>query len=169
MSSPKSVVHQSERELTMSRVFRAPRELLWEVFTSPEHLARWWGPKGCATTIYEMDLSPGGVWYYGIRAPNGDEHQVRAIYEEVIRPERIVYSQTFVNTGDKNKTALARAGRVTVTFEENNGHTTLTSHVSFQSAKDFDSLKAIGTIRGTELTWDRLEEYLLTSVKGDRP
>jgi len=76
----------------MSRVFEAPRELVWEAWTNPKHVVHWWGPKGFTTTIETMDLRPGGVWTQVMHGPDGAHYPNKCRFTEVSKPERIAYS-----------------------------------------------------------------------------
>lgn len=82
----------SDREIVMTRVFDAPRELLFAAWIDPRHVARWWGPKGFRNTIHEMDARPGGVWEFVMHGPDGVDYRNRSIVLEIVRPERIVLS-----------------------------------------------------------------------------
>ena len=108
-------------ELTVTRVFDAPRALVFEMWTKPEHLARWWGPTGVTMPVCEVDFRVGGALRFGFRGPDGKEHRAEGIYREIVVPERIVFISTlhFV-PGDEVRT--------TVTFTEREGKTTLTMH-----------------------------------------
>ena len=81
----------SDREIVISRVFDAPRELVWEALANPRHVVHWWGPRGFTTTIESMDLRPGGIWKHTMYGPNGTEHPNESTYIEVTKPDRIVY------------------------------------------------------------------------------
>lgn len=81
----------ADRELTVTRVLDAPRELVFKAFTAPEHLDRWWGPKDFTSTTHHMDFRPGGVWRYVMRGPDGHAYQNRIVFQEIVPPERIVY------------------------------------------------------------------------------
>src|SRR5579862_8390387 len=87
-SSPAST---ADREILATRIFDAPRELVFEAWTDPKHVAQWWGPRGFTTTIHEMDVRPGGVWRLVMRGPNGVDYRNRIVFIEVVRPERLVY------------------------------------------------------------------------------
>src|SRR5215207_6544179 len=78
------------RELEITRVFDAPRELVFKVWTQPEHLVRWWGPKGFTTPSCQIDVRPGGAYRTLIRSAEGKDHWMRGVYREVVPPERLV-------------------------------------------------------------------------------
>jgi len=81
----------AEREIVMTRVFDAPRELVFQAWTDPMHVAQWWGPEGFSTTIHEMDVRPGGVWRLTMHGPDGRDYKNKMVFLEVARPERLVY------------------------------------------------------------------------------
>ncbi len=82
----------SEREVVISRVFDAPRELVWEAWTNPKRVVNWWGPRGFTTKIETMNVKPGGIWKQIMRGPDGTEYPSESIFTEVVKPERIVYT-----------------------------------------------------------------------------
>src|SRR5258708_29275739 len=79
----------AERELVITRIFDAPRELVFKVWTDPKHLAQWWGPQGFTNPVCEIDLRPGGALRIVMRAPDGAEHPMTGIYREIVAPERL--------------------------------------------------------------------------------
>ena len=83
------------QEFTISRVFDAPRDLVWKVFTDPEHMKQWWGPKGFKVFSSKMDLRPGGSYHYGMRAPDGGAMWGMFRYREITPPSRIVFVNSF--------------------------------------------------------------------------
>src|SRR5207248_2469506 len=80
-----------DREIVATRIFDAPRELVFKVWTDPKHIGNWWGPKGFATTTFSMDVRPGGVWRFVMHGPDGRDYENKITYLEVVAPERIVY------------------------------------------------------------------------------
>ena len=82
---------QDPRCIVGTRVFDAPRELVFSVWTDPKHLAQWWGPNGFTTTTSAFDMRPGGVWRFVMHGPDGRDYQNRITFDEIVPPERIVY------------------------------------------------------------------------------
>lgn len=122
-------------ELIITRVFDAPRALVFKVWTQPEHLARWWGPQGFTTLACEMDVRPGGAWYRRMRSADGTLSIKRGVYREIVPPERLVF--TYVNEAEDG--TLEGETLVTVTFEEHGTHTRLTlHHTGFESVASRD-------------------------------
>ena len=82
-------------DFVLSRVFDAPRELLWECFTEPQHVAKWWGPKGVTAGIIKLDLRPGGMCHYTMTTPDGTVMWGKSVYREIVAPERLVFINSF--------------------------------------------------------------------------
>jgi uncharacterized protein YndB with AHSA1/START domain len=124
---------QSERVL-ITRVFDAPRDLVFKAWTACERLTRWWGPKGFTTPFCKIDLRPGGVSHYCMRSPEGRDYCGKGVYSEIIEPERIVFSDFFVDEeGDPVPATYygmspdwPQETLVRVTFAEHEGKTKLT-------------------------------------------
>src|SRR5258705_101160 len=82
---------EGDREMLITRLFDAPRELVFGAWTDPERIANWWGPTGFTTTTSAMDVRPGGVWRFVMHGPDGRDYQNKIVYMEVVPPERLVY------------------------------------------------------------------------------
>jgi len=91
-------------DFVISRDFNVSRELLWTCFTDPERMKQWWGPKGVVVTVSKMDLRPGGTYLYGMKTPDGKEMWGRMVYREIVRPEKLV----FINSFSDEKGGLGR-------------------------------------------------------------
>ena len=145
----------SDRELVFTRVFDAPRELVFQVWTQPEHVAQWWGPNGFTNTIHSMDVRPGGVWRFIMHGPDGRDYPNKIVFIEVVKPERLVYTH-----GDEGD---ADPFHVTVTFEKEGSRTRLTMRSLFKSAAALDHvIKEFGAVQGAHQHLDRLGQYLET-------
>lgn len=142
-----------DRELIITRIFHAPRELVFKAWTDPEHLPQWWGPRGFTITVREMDVRPGGVWRYVMHGPDGVDYDNKIAYLEVVRPERLVYSH---GGGEEDEQF-----QVTVTFAEQGNQTELSMRMLFKTAAELEKVvKEYGAIEGAASTLDRLEEQL---------
>jgi uncharacterized protein YndB with AHSA1/START domain len=140
----------AERELVISRVFDAPRELVFEMWTDPKHVAQWWGPNGFTNTIHEMDVRAGGAWRFVMHGPDGRDYKNKIVFIEVAKPERLVYDHV---SGPQF--------HVTVTFVEQGDKTRLTVRMLFESAAQRDKVaKEFGAIEGLSQTLGRLAEQL---------
>jgi uncharacterized protein YndB with AHSA1/START domain len=89
--------NKTDRPFVISRSFEASRETLWRAWTEPERVKQWWGPKGFIVHTCTIDLRPGGVWHYGMKTPNGQEMWGRGVYREIVKPERLVWVNSFSN------------------------------------------------------------------------
>src|SRR5271166_4349847 len=121
-----------DRELVITRIFDAPRELVFKAWTEPERAVRWWGPQGFTTAYCEMDIRPGGIYRVCMRSPEGTEHRQRGVCREIVAPERIVFTFAWEDADGKPGHELL----TTVTFAEHGTGTKLTLHQAvFQTAE----------------------------------
>ena len=148
-------LEQDPRIIVVTRVFDARRELVWTAWTDPKHLAQWWGPNGFRTTTSAYDLRPGGDWRFVMHGPDGRDYQNRITFDEIVKPERLVYHH---GGGDEVEPVKFRT---TVTFEELDGKTTLTMRAEFSSAAERERvIREYGADKGAVQTLSRLGEYL---------
>jgi uncharacterized protein YndB with AHSA1/START domain len=147
------VTTPSDREIVMTRVFDAPRDLVFEAHSSCEHLSHWWGPRKYEVTSCDVDFRPGGAWRIVHRGPDGEEHGFRGEYREIVPPERIEW--TFEYEGWPGQVAVE-----TLTLDERDGKTTLTSTSVHDSVEARDAMLESGMEEGAAETMDRLDEYL---------
>lgn len=141
----------SDLEIVMTRVFDAPRDLVFEAHTSCEHLSNWWGPRQYDVLECEVDFRPGGTWRVVHRGADGNQITFFGEYLEIVRPEKIVW--TF-NYNDQP------GGPETYLFEEHDGKTTITSRAEFPSKELRDWVLMSGMESGARETYERLDEYL---------
>jgi len=148
---------ESEREIVISRVLDAPRELAWRAMTDPNHVVRWWGPRGFTTTIEEMDLRPGGVWKHVKHGPDGTKYPNESVFREVVEPDRIVYAY-----GGRKEGGPAVHFVATWTFDDlGGGKTRITIRQVFATVADRDRVvREFGAIEGGRQTLERLSEHL---------
>jgi uncharacterized protein YndB with AHSA1/START domain len=144
----------SDREIVITRVFDAPRELVFEAWTDPEQVVQWWGPHGFTTTIHEMDVRPGGVWLFTMHGPDGTDYGNRVVFVEVVKPERLVYDH-----GPEGQSNI-KPFYVTVTFDDEDGKTHLTLRMVFESAAERDRAVEFGALEGGKQTLERLAQHL---------
>jgi uncharacterized protein YndB with AHSA1/START domain len=156
MAATHSHVEQpSDRELVITRVFDAPRELVWLAWTDPSHVVHWWGPHGFTATIRQMDVRPGGVWLFVNHGPDGVDYENKIVYREIVKPERLVYIR---GGGEGNRLPPFE---VTVTFDEQGTQTRLTMRTLFESGAERDRVvKEYGASEGARQTLERLAQYL---------
>jgi uncharacterized protein YndB with AHSA1/START domain len=145
----------SDREIVTTRVFDAPRALVFEAFTRPEHLARWWGPRGFSITTHEHDFRPGGSWRLTMHGPDGTDYPNHHVYEEIVQNERIVTSHR--GEGD----VVVEARHVVTFADEGGGKTRVTMRLCFRSRAELDAAeKRYHAIEGGKQTLERLAEHV---------
>lgn len=146
----------ADRELSITRLINAPRELVWEAWTKPEHVKNWWGPIGFTNTIHEMNVKAGGVWRLTMHGPDGRDYPNKIVFIEVIEPELLVYR----HSGDEGTEPVNF--HVTVTFEMQGNKTLLTMKSIFESAAELERVdKEYGAKEGMKQHIGRLEEYVV--------
>ena len=144
---------EGDRELVITRVFAAPRALVFRAMTDPALIPQWWGPRRYATIVDQMEVQPGGKWRFINRAADGTEHAFRGEYREIVPPERIV--QTFEWEGMPGHISVE-----TATLAERDGKTTLTIRSMFDSPEERAGVLQSGMQEGASETHDRLAELL---------
>ena len=151
-----TTIYPDGTDLIWERVFDAPRELVWQAFTEPERVARWWGPRKYSTEVVELDLRPGGRWRFINRDANG-EHPFTGEYLEIVPPEKLVSTFVF----DVEPFNQAEAVVETHRFEDlGDGRTKLSVRGHFPSLEALRAQLATDMIEGGIETWDRLAEEL---------
>jgi uncharacterized protein YndB with AHSA1/START domain len=147
MANAKS--NTADRELYIERALNAPVELVWEVFTKPEHIANWWGPNGFTNTIFTMDVRVGGVWDFVMHGPDGKDYKNRSVYQEIVPFKKIVFDH------------LAPNFTTTIEFESIGDKTELKWHMLFETAELFEAVvKAHNAAEGLKQNIDKLNIYL---------
>jgi len=155
VADPRNDPDSADREILTTRLFDAPRHLVFEAWTDPKHLARWWGPNGFTLTLRSIDVRPGGVWRFVMHGPDGVDYENRIVYDEIVRPQRLVYH----HAGGEDVEPVQF--QVTVTFEDEGGKTRLTMRMLFPSAAERDLVaEKYGAVEGARQTLGRLAEHL---------
>ncbi|SDS30168.1 SRPBCC family protein [Opitutus sp. GAS368] len=152
-----SVESTSDREIVITRVLHAPRELVWQAWTEPQHVKNWWGPRGFSTTIKKMDFRVGGVWEHVMHGPDGTNYPNKSTFKEIVPHERITYLH-----GGGREDGPGASFTATWTFETVGGNKTrLTGRMMFPTveARDF-VVKEFGAIEGGKQTLERASEYV---------
>jgi uncharacterized protein YndB with AHSA1/START domain len=154
------VTTPSDDEIRLTRLFDAPRALVFDAMTKPEHVKQWWGRlgEGDSVPVCEIDLRPGGAWRFVNRHPKG-EAVYYGEYVEVVRPDRLVFTEIFADFPDSPSV-------VTSVFTEEDGKTRLTATVRYPSKDVRDMVMATGMARGAGISYDRLEE-LVATLRGE--
>jgi uncharacterized protein YndB with AHSA1/START domain len=146
------VTTPSDREIVLTRVFDAPRTLVFDAMTKPELLKRWYGCDGMSLVVCEVDLRVGGAWRHVLRGADGSEMGMRGVYREIARPERLVSTESF---DDFPSEALA-----TLVFVEDAGRTTFTNTLLYPSQQIRDEVLKSGMEHGAAEGFERLAELL---------
>ncbi len=136
-------------ELVLTRVFNAPRRLVFDAWTKAEHVSRWFAPRPLTMPSCEVDFRPGGVFRFVMREPEGTEYPFEGTFREIVASERIVFAGT-IHEGNATVT--------TITFVEHDGKTTLTMRQTFS----FESAATRGSKQGWTMTLDQLGEHVGT-------
>jgi uncharacterized protein YndB with AHSA1/START domain len=144
----------SDLEVVATRVFNAPRELVFRAYVDPELVPRWWGPRKYSTVVEKMEVRPGGAWRYVQRDESGNEFAFSGRYQEISEPERIVWTFNFEPIGPGHEAVE------TVVFEEVELGTRMTSTSRFASIEDRNGMMESGMESGYSETLQRLDEVL---------
>lgn len=143
-----------DRELVITRLLNAPVKLVWEVWTTPEHIAQWWGPNGFTNTIHVMDLKPGGEWNLVMHGPDGTDYKNKSIFKEVIPHKKIVFEH------------ISPSFIATIEFEARGEKTFLSWHMLFRTKEEFiQVVKTFKADEGQKQNVDKLEHYLSTQFQ----
>ena len=152
-ASSNIATNPSERELVITRLFDAPRSLVFKAWTEPEHMAKWLGPQGFTSSILRSDLRPGGAYRFHMRDPQGGDHWQQGVYREIVPPERLVCTYTWADA-EGNPTRPETL--LTVIFEEQGGKTKLTLRQGvFESVTARDDHQS-----GWTSSFERLADYM---------
>jgi len=154
-SSSFTVSTPSDTEIRMTRIFDAPRALVFEAMTRPEHVKRWWGclGEGYSVPVCEIDLRVGGAWRFVNRHPRG-EAAFHGVYREITPPERLVFTEIFEEYPDAESV-------VTSEFTEEAGKTRIVVTAAYPSQQVRDAVVESGMARGAAISYDRLEDLVV--------
>jgi len=143
-----------DRMISITRMIEAPRDVVFDAWTSNEHLQQWWGPNGFTLTTDEIDVRPGGRWVFTMHGPDGVDYPNVIVYEEVARPERIAFEHGSGASDDPTFQGV-------ITFDEFMGNTVLTMRSVFTTREHLDEVvERVGAIEGGNQTLDRLVGYV---------
>ncbi len=146
------VTTPTDREIVLTRVFDAPRDLVFDAFSNPELLKRWFGPRGWSMPVCEVDLKVGGGFRFVLRGPDGKDMGMRGVYQEITPPARSVHMESFDDYPGESQ--------VTAVFVEEEGKTTLTATVRYPSKEVRDIVLKSGMEHGAAESYDKLAELL---------
>lgn len=147
---------QTERLIEVSRTFDAPREMVFEAFTEPDYIGRWWGPNGFSTTTESMKFEVGGEWIFMMHGPDGTDYPNRIVYTRIEKPERLEYD----HYGHKDEWGDPPHFKATITFEQLEEKCRLTLRLLFPTARARNEAAEFGAIEGGKQTLGRLAGYL---------
>ncbi len=160
----RSGVSKNTKGLVITRIFDAPRELVWKAWTEPERMKRWWGPKNFTSPFCKIDFRVGGKYLFCMRSPEGQDFWSTGVYREIVEPERILCTDSFADEKG-NVVPATYYGmsadfplelQVTLTFEEHDGKTKMTlRHVGIPEGEMSDL-----TQQGWNESFDKLAEVL---------
>ena len=154
-----TVTTPTDREIHIERVFDAPRDRVFAVYTDPELIPEWWGPKGTRAVVDQMEVKSGGSWRFVIHNSDGSETGFRGTYREITPPERIV--QTFEWEGMPGHMSVE-----TATFEDLGERTKVTTTSIFHTTEERDGMLGSGMEGGMNETYARLDELLAKLATG---
>ena len=153
------VTRISDREAELTRIFDAPRELVYATMMDPALVPQWWGPRRYTTDVDKMDVRVGGTWRFGNRAADGGEHWFNGEYKEIVPNERVV--QTF-----EYEPMAGHVSVDTMTLEDlGDGRTLMRVRSRFASKEDADGILQSGMEEGARETYERLDEILATRTR----
>ena len=147
----------SDLEIAMTREFDAPRHLVFDAMTRPEHVRRWFGCDAFTLPICEIDLRAGGAYRFVMRSPDGSESTLQGVYREIVRPERVVFVERMLMPG-----FTSDEYQVTSTFDEISSRTRLTTTILHNSKANRDGHLNSGIEKGVAPAYDRLAELVAT-------
>lgn len=142
-------------ELVFTRTYDAPRELVFRAWTDPQHIGKWWGPKGFTTTTKAMEVKVGGVWDYVLHGPDGTDYPNKSVYTEIEEPRRLAFSNVGGRADEPHLTC-----EMCATFEEVRGRTKLTLRMVFPSADAAGRAKELGAEDGGYESFERLAGFM---------
>ena len=163
--SSATTVHRAGTALTFERTFPASRERVFDAFTVPELLMRWWGPRDWPMVSCSLDLVPGGTWHYCLRAADGRQHWARATYREIARPARVSYAENSSNERGEVTDDVAPTLTV-VTFTERDGGTRATYVSTFASADGLQQVLDMGIVEGATSAVNQIDELVAAGDNG---
>lgn len=153
----------SDTEFIISRIFNAPRPVVWQAWSDCDHLKHWWAPAGWMLSACDLDFRVGGTWHYCMKGsmPDGTEAESwgLSVYQEIVEPERIVVLDQFADEAGNVSAEMPKMLN-TVSFAEIEGGTHVTSHIEFAKAADLETVITMGMEEGVTQSWDQLAAHL---------
>ena len=150
------------REIVISRLVNAPRDLVFSAFSDPKHITNWWGPNGFRTTTYEMDFREGGLWLFTMHGPDGTDYPNRVRYTEVRAPEYVAYDHDAGEGGDS-----VYAFKGSWTFDAEGRKTRITMRLVAATAEQREFMAKFGAVEGGDQTLSRLNKFLTSEGRSE--
>lgn len=147
-------------ELIMERSFEAPKDLVFSMFVQAEHLVHWWGPEGWETTVYKMEVEPGGIWHYCMRSSDGQEAWGKSTYREIDPPNKLVYVDAFSDEQGNEVTDMPIM-LIAMDFVEEGAMCKVVSSTKFDSREELQKVIDMQVVDGMAETYKRLDKYLI--------
>ncbi|RNC85204.1 MAG: hypothetical protein ED557_00040 [Balneola sp.] len=152
--------------IIITRVFDAPVDLFYKVWTEPEHIAKWWGPEGFDTRVEEYDFQVGGRSKFVMTGPDGTEYPVTGRFIEIVENEKVVstdeFGEEYKEMAKKMGVEIPQIDTITALFEEVEGKTKLTLTMTYPSQHDRDLHKNMHVVEGWNSSFDCLDKHLAT-------
>jgi uncharacterized protein YndB with AHSA1/START domain len=158
----KNTVEQNGNTLTLSRIFDAPKELVFSMFSNPDYLEKWWGPTEWPATIVSFEFKPDGVWHYYMQGPDGTKAWGKTTFTAIDEPNKITYVDAFSNEEGTVDESLPQSSTV-LTFEDVDGKTLLTTTSVYESAEKIQEVINMGMLEGVADTWNQLDVLIATN------
>ncbi len=149
-----------DQTIRITREFEASRKLVFEAFSQPEHIEKWWGPNGFSTTTKNMKFEVGGEWIFTMHGPDGTDYPNRVVYTEIKNPELLKYDH-FAGYEDDGKPPHFKQ---TITFKEANGKTKVEMNLLFPTPEKREEAAGFGAVEGGHQTLSRLAEFLKRKI-----
>lgn len=159
-----STIQIKDTDIVITREFAAPRQLVWDVWTTPEHIEKWFGPKGFTTRVVKLDFQVGGRSAYVMVGPDGTEYPGTGVFKEIVPIEKIVttdeFGEGFEEIAEKQQIDLPQGMISTFLFDDLGKRTKLTLITSHPTVEDREKHEAMGVVDGWNSSLDKMEEYL---------
>lgn len=146
-------------DMVMSRIFDAPKETVFQAFTTSDELKEWWGPQGWNLPVSRMDFKDNGSWDYCMQSATGEMSCGKSVFHDIQAPDHYVYTDYFTDEEGRINPDLPEM-RITMEFESVEGGTKVKSKTHFQSSEDLKKVMDMGAEQGIRETWDRLDMFL---------
>ena len=163
MTTTAETMSAAPREVTLTRTFDAPRELVFRMWTDPVHIAKWWGPHGFTNPVCELDVRPGGALLIHMQGPDGVVYPMKGVFQEVVVPERLVFTDSAL---EDDAGCAGLEGITTVTFTEHDGKTTITVEAVIFNATPAAAAALAGMEEGWSQSLERLAALVAMASEG---